>query len=91
VYSSEVQKVHTDIVEFVKKRYYVHLKQTSDVKMILKLIKDELSSFIEKGIGRVPMLMPMFVYINRDAVKDESKLDGMSKDEAIVGMTIEEQ
>jgi hypothetical protein len=24
-------------------------------------------------------------------VKDESKLDGMSRDEAIVGMTIEEQ
>lgn len=91
VYSSEVQKVHTDIVDFVKKRYYNHLKQTSDVKMILKLIKDELGNFIEKNIGRVPMLMPMFVYINRDAVKDESKLDAMSSDEAIVGMTIEEQ
>ena len=91
VYSSEVQKVHTDIVEFVKKRYYNHLKQTTDVKMILKMIKDELGSFIEKNIGRVPMLMPMFVYINRDAVKDESKLDAMSADEAIIGMTIEEQ
>lgn len=91
VYSSEVQKVHTDIVEFVKKRYYNHLKQTSDVKIILKMIKDELSSFIEKNIGRVPMLMPMFVYINRDAVKDESKLDAMSSEEAIVWMTIEEQ
>lgn len=91
VYSSEVQKVHTDIVEHVKKRYYTHLKQTSDVKMILKMIKDELSMFIEKSIGRVPMLMPMFVYINRDALKDEAKFDGMTQDEAIVGMTIEEQ
>jgi sulfur relay (sulfurtransferase) DsrC/TusE family protein len=63
--------VHTDIVEFVKKRYYVHLKQTSDVKMILKMIKDELGSFIEKNIGRVPMLMPMFVYINRDAMAND--------------------
>lgn len=91
VYSSEVQKVHTDIVDFAKKRYYTHLKQTSDVKVILKMIKDELGSFIEKNIGRVPMLMPMFVYINRDAVKDDTKIDGMSADEAIVGMTIEEQ
>ncbi len=91
VYSSEVQKVHTDIVEYVKKRYYTHLKQTSDVKMILKMIKDELSSFIEKSIGRVPMLMPMFVYINRDALADSGKIDGMTQDEAIVGMTIEEQ
>ena len=67
------------------------MKQTADVKVILKMIKDELSSFIEKSIGRVPMLMPMFVYINRDAVKDDAKLDGMTADEAIIGMTIEEQ
>lgn len=91
VYSSEVQRVHTDIVEYVKKRYYTHLRQTSDVKIILKMIKDELGGFIEKNIGRVPMLMPMFVYINRDAVKDEGRLDAMPADEAIVGMTIEEQ
>lgn len=37
------------------------------------------------------MIMPMFVYINRDAVKDEGKLDGLSEEEAIVGMTLEEQ
>jgi hypothetical protein len=55
------------------------------------MIKDELEIFLKKNIGRTPMVMPMFVYINRDAVKDESKLDGMSADEAIVGMTIEEQ
>jgi ribonuclease J len=91
VYSSEVQKVHTDIVEFAKKRYYYHLKQTSDIKIILKMIKDELEVFLKKNIGRTPMVMPMFVYINRDAVKDESKLDAMSADDAIVGMTIDEQ
>ena len=37
------------------------------------------------------MIMPMFVYINRDAVKDESKLDALSEEDAIVGMTLEEQ
>lgn len=91
VYSSEVQKIHTDIVEFAKKKYYQHLKNTGDVKMILKAMKDELGEFIEKNIGRVPMIMPMFVYINRDAVKDESRLDALSEEEAIVGMTLEEQ
>lgn len=91
VYSSEVQKIHTDIVEFAKKKYYQHLKNTGDVKMILKTMKDELGEFIEKNIGRVPMIMPMFVYINRDAVKDESKLDALSEEDAIVGMTLEEQ
>lgn len=91
VYSSEVQKIHTDIVEFAKKRFYHHLKSTGDVRMILKTMKDELGEFIEKNIGRVPMIMPMFVYINRDAVKDESKLDAISAEEAIVGMTLEEQ
>ncbi len=91
VYSSEVQKIHTDIVEFAKKKYYVHLKTTGDVKMILKGMKDELGEFIEKNIGRVPMIMPMFVYINRDAVKDEGKLDALSEEESIVGMTLEEQ
>jgi hypothetical protein len=33
----------------------------------------------------VPMIMPMFVYINKD-----SKID-VSKDEAILWMTIDEQ
>jgi ribonuclease J len=90
VYSSEVQKVHTDIVEYSKKRYYTHLKVTTDVKMILRMIKDELGIFIEKNIGRVPMLMPMFVYINRDGATD-GKSDTNAPDEAIVGMTLEEQ
>lgn len=91
VYSSEVQKIHTDVVEFVKKKYYTHLKETTDVKMILKMIKDELGGFIEKNIGRVPMLMPMFVYINTDPARDAAKEDPISLNDAIVGMTIEEQ
>lgn len=91
VYSSEVQKIHTEVVDFVKKKYYMHLKETTDVKMILKMIKDELGWFIEKNIGRVPMLMPMFVYINTDPGRDTTKEDPISLNDAIVGMTIEEQ
>jgi sulfur relay (sulfurtransferase) DsrC/TusE family protein len=89
VYSGEVQKVHTDIVEYSKKRYYTHLKVTTDVKMILRMIKDELGIFIEKNIGRIPMLMPMFVYINRDGATD-GKSDEAIGDETIVGMSIDE-
>lgn len=85
-----MQTIHTDIVEFVKKKYYTHLKETSDVKTILRMIKDELGGFIEKNIGRVPMLMPMFVYINTDPTK-AAKDDLISLDDSIIGMTIEEQ
>lgn len=58
-----------------------------DIKDNLRQIKEELGEFIAKIIGRVPMLMPMFVYINRDpkAVSD------LSQNEAILGMTLEEQ
>jgi hypothetical protein len=56
-----------------------------EVRDNLKLIKDDLGQYVNKIIGRTPMIMPMFVYINRDT-KDDVK-----EDEAIVGMTLEEQ
>lgn len=37
------------------------------------------------------MLMPMFVYINTDPGRDTTKEDPISLNDAIVGMTIEEQ
>lgn len=52
----------------------------------LRSIKDDLGQYITKIIGRVPMIIPMFVYINTDAKDDDIK-----EDEAIVGMTLEEQ
>lgn len=89
VYSSEVKKIHTNIVEYVKKRYAVHLKRSTNVKDILKVIKDELTEYLTKYVGRVPMIIPMFVYINRDGTwygQDEE----IGEDD-IVGMTLEEQ
>ncbi|MEF2175762.1 MAG: ribonuclease J [Candidatus Absconditabacteria bacterium] len=89
VYSQEVKKVHTNIVEYVKKRYYHYLDKKDTVKDILKILKEELSEHLTKTIGRVPMIIPMFVYINRDSsgnIKDD-----MSDEYAIVGMTLEEQ
>jgi hypothetical protein len=41
-----------------------------DVKDNLRLIRDELGEYITKIIGRVPMLMLMYVYINREAIQN---------------------
>ena len=86
VYSSEVQDIHTKIVEFARAKYNDYQKKWKEVKDNLRQIKDDLGEFISKIIGRVPMLMPMFVYINRDP-----KAADLSNDEAILGMTLEEQ
>ena len=59
-----------------------------DVRDNLKQLKEMLGEFISKIIGRVPMLMTMFVYINRDAQNGNGDLP---QEEALVGMTLEEQ
>lgn len=87
VYSSEVRNIHTQIVEFARAKYNENVKKRMDVKDNLKQIKEDLSEFIVKIIDRVPMIVPMYVYINRDP-----KWNGdMTQEEAIVGMTLEEQ
>jgi len=88
VYSSEVKKIHTQIVEFARSKYNVNRKRSRDVKTNLKRLKIELGTYIDEIIGRVPMVVPMFVYINRETDKDK---DLMGKEESIVGMTLEEQ
>lgn len=85
VYSSEVKEIHTKIVDFARAKYLENSKRKMQVKDNLKIIKEDLWTFMEQIIGRVPMIMPMFVYINKD-----SKID-VSKDEAILWMTIDEQ
>lgn len=88
VYSSEVKKVHTNIVDFSKKRYYELLRKKYDIKDILKDIKEELSEYLTKTVWRVPMIVPMFVYINREVL---AGVEELWEEEAIVGMTLEEQ
>jgi hypothetical protein len=85
VYSSEVKNIHTQIVDFVRSKYNQNVKRNMEVRDNLRLIKDDLADFITKVIGRTPMIVPMFVYINRD-IKDD-----IAEDDAIVGMTLEEQ
>ena len=85
VYSSEVKDIHTKVVEFARSKYIQNTKKKMQVRDNLKRVKEDLGEFITQIIWRVPMIMPMFVYINKDSKDD------VTKDEAIVGMTIDEQ
>lgn len=87
MYSSEVKTIHTQIVEFARAKYNEHQKKRMDIKDNLKQMKEDLGDFIEKIIGRVPLLMPMYVYINREAQPSND----ITPDEAVIGTTLEEQ
>lgn len=73
VYSGEVRDVHTKIVAYAKSKYYAHKKKKLGTKDIMKRIKDDLSSFIEKTVWRSPMVIPMYVYISTDGSDDTTK------------------
>lgn len=66
VYSSEVKHIHTSVVEFAKQKYYEKLKQKKEIKDIMKIIKDDMSEYVTREVGRQPMIIPMYVYISRD-------------------------
>lgn len=59
-----------------------------DIKDNLRQMKEDLGEFISKIIGRVPLLMPMYVYINRETQAGNGDI---TPDEAVVGMTLDEQ
>lgn len=86
VYSSEVKRLHTSIVDYVRKQYNTYHKRKMSVRDILRRIKEDLTKFIIQLIDREPMIITMFVYINTDGTEED-----VSDDEAIVGMTLEEQ
>ncbi len=78
VYSSEVRKVHTLVVDFARAEYNKIVKwllrkwlkpEDINVKDILKEIKKKLEVFTQEHIWRVPMIITSFVYINRDNAK----------------------
>jgi len=65
------------------------LKQTKEVKEILKKVKEDLQKFILQTIWRQPMVVLMYVYIKRDS--KWNVVDDMKKDDALVWMTLVEQ
>ena len=88
VYSNEVKQMHTDIVNMARKKYEIYIKRTKNIKDVLRRIKDEIALEIKKMIDREPMVVPMYVYINRDGM---DSLEAESVDDHIVGMSLEEQ
>ena len=87
VYSSEVREVHTKVVDFARSRYNHHKKKRKELKDIMKGIKEDLWDYVKKEVGREPMVIPMYVYITRNATNKKDQ--EASEDPA--GMTIEEQ
>lgn len=88
VYSSEVKDIHTQIVEFARKKYIDNKNRVQSVWDNLKMIKDDLWWFLHKIIGRAPMIVTTFVYMSREWFKQE--LD-VTSDEALIGTTLESQ
>lgn len=66
VYSNEVRSVHTKVVEFVKAKYKKAIQKRNEMKDVMRMIKDDLSEFLTKEVGRTPMIVPMYVYITKD-------------------------
>jgi hypothetical protein len=73
VYSNEVRTVHTKVVNFAKSKYNTLHKKGKEVRDILRAIKDDLGEFIDKEIGREPMVITSYVYI-ADGAAQEAKL-----------------
>jgi mRNA degradation ribonuclease J1/J2 len=74
VYSSEVKKIHTLMVDYARLEYQKILKwliknginpETINVKDILKEIKKKMETFSMEHTWRSPMVITTFVYINR--------------------------
>ncbi len=84
VYSSEVRKVHTRIIDFVKSKYQQYTKKLPETRDIMKRIKDDLSDYLKKEIWRTPMVIPMYVFISRE-------IAWKSADSDVEWMTLEEQ
>lgn len=66
VYTTEIKKVHTDIVRYVEKEYKNRIAKYDSVKQCLKDIKGDLEIMLQKSLDRLPMIIPMFVYMGSD-------------------------
>gem|GEM_PF-2744318 len=58
--------MHTDIVKYIEKEYNKRINGYESVKQCLKDIKAELESMLTRSLDRLPLIIPMFVYINND-------------------------
>lgn len=56
------------------------------MKYLLKNIKEDLEYFLRKNVGREPLIITSYVYINTSTNTDET-----SQEYQLVGMTIDAQ
>ena len=92
VYSSEVKKVHTWIVDLARAEYNKIIKQLLaewikpediEIKNVLKEVKKKIEDFAQKNVWRVPMVIITYVYINRQkkaGLDVENKESGDSRE-----------
>jgi hypothetical protein len=80
-----VKDIHTQIVEFARKKYIDNKARVPMVWDNLKMIKEDLWGFLNKIIGRSPMIVTTFVYMSREWFKQEMDV---SADEALIGRYI---
>lgn len=80
VYTTEIKKVHTDIVKYLEREYSTRMPKYDNIKQCLKDIKSDLEQNLEKALGRTPMIIPMFVYINDGKIVwDPQHIDEMEE------------
>lgn len=79
VYSSEVKKIHTLIVDFARSEYQKIIRwiikkwiksEDINVKDVLKEMKKKIETFSTEHTWRTPMVITSFVYINKGDKKD---------------------
>jgi ribonuclease J len=75
VYTTEIRKVHTDIVKYVEKEYRSRIGKYDNVKQCLKDIKSDLEIVLQKSLDRLPLIVPMFVYMNSDGEMIEDSVE----------------
>lgn len=75
VYTTEIRKVHTDIVKYVEKEYKNRIGKYDNVKQCLKDIKSDLEIVLQKSLDRLPLIIPMFVYMNSDGEMIEDSVE----------------
>ena len=83
-----MKHIHTQIVDFSRKKYADNKAKARSVGDNLKLIKDDLGFFLRKIIDRDPMIITNFVYVNKDSFHQSMDV---TSDEAVLGTTLDAQ
>jgi hypothetical protein len=62
-------------VKYVEKEYRNRIGKYDNVKQCLKDIKSDLEIVLQKSLDRLPLIVPMFVYMNSDGEMIEDSVE----------------